>query len=131
MIASQLAEMPWWLVFAGYACIVICLWLLIAAYRAYTALPPKIVVHFGIDLQPDGWGPRWMIYLLPALYLCMIAMLFLVLQNPALFKTKTPHPESEFVRAQAILRMIFLGTGVLFVVILQAMIRNSKLPQNT
>jgi len=36
------------------------------ALSSYPRLPETIPVHFGFKGQADGWGGRWMIFLLPA-----------------------------------------------------------------
>lgn len=38
-----------------------------AAVAAHPLLPSRIPVHFDIQGKADGWGPRWMIFFLPAL----------------------------------------------------------------
>lgn len=38
-----------------------------SAFSSYPRLPDKIPVHFGITGQADGWGGRWMIFLLPVI----------------------------------------------------------------
>jgi uncharacterized membrane protein len=47
-------------------------WMWVAAFRAYAALPPRIPIHFNFWGIPDGWGPRWMIFLLPVLALLLL-----------------------------------------------------------
>ena len=42
----------------------------------YSRLPERIPIHFGFTGEPDNWGPRATIWLLPALGLVMSGMLF-------------------------------------------------------
>lgn len=44
------------------------------ALGAYPRLPEKIPVHFGISGEPDGWGGRWMIFLMPVIATLIVAM---------------------------------------------------------
>ncbi len=37
------------------------------AVRDFPGLPPRIPIHFNILGRFDGWGPRWMIFFLPAI----------------------------------------------------------------
>jgi uncharacterized membrane protein len=49
-------------------------WIWVAAVRAHASLPSRIPIHFDLFGRPDGWGPRWMIFLLP-----LISVLLLLL----------------------------------------------------
>lgn len=44
------------------------------ALGAYPRLPEKIPIHFGISGEPDGWGARWMIFLMPVIATLIVAM---------------------------------------------------------
>lgn len=44
------------------------------ALGAYPRLPEKIPIHFGISGEPDGWGGRWMIFLMPVIATLIVAM---------------------------------------------------------
>lgn len=57
----------------------------IAAVRVYAALPSRIPVHFDLFGRPDGWGPRWMIFLLP-----LISLLLLLLWSVIGFGSSSP-----------------------------------------
>ncbi|MEY4168880.1 MAG: DUF1648 domain-containing protein [Blastocatellia bacterium] len=37
------------------------------SFAAYPLLPRRIPIHFNILGRPDGWGARWMVWLLPLL----------------------------------------------------------------
>ncbi len=50
----------------------------IQAWRMYRFLPARIPVHFGFRGEPDGWGKRQMVWLLPIISLVMVAFLSLV-----------------------------------------------------
>ena len=41
----------------------------------WTAMPATVPSHFGINGQPDAWGPRWNLFLLPALALVIVSLL--------------------------------------------------------
>lgn len=44
------------------------------ALGAYPRLPEKIPVHFGISGEPDNWGGRWMIFLMPVIATLIVAV---------------------------------------------------------
>lgn len=46
---------------------------LIQAWRMYRFLPARIPIHFGFRGEPDGWGKRGMIWLLPIISVVMVA----------------------------------------------------------
>lgn len=48
---------------------------LVQAARMYRFLPARIPIHFGFRGEPDGWGSRGMIWLLPILSVVMVAFL--------------------------------------------------------
>jgi hypothetical protein len=41
----------------------------------WTAMPATVPSHFGINGQPDAWGPRWNLFLLPACALVVVSLL--------------------------------------------------------
>ena len=44
------------------------------AFRSYPSLPERIPVHFGISGEADGWGGRWMIFLMPLIATLIFAL---------------------------------------------------------
>jgi hypothetical protein len=46
---------------------------LVQAARMYRFLPARIPIHFGFRGEPDGWGKRGMIWLLPIISVLMVA----------------------------------------------------------
>lgn len=32
---------------------------------AFPSAPETVAIHFDLRMQPDGWGPRWQLFLLP------------------------------------------------------------------
>ncbi|MBS1790416.1 MAG: DUF1648 domain-containing protein [Acidobacteria bacterium] len=49
----------------------LCWWV---AVSSYPSLPETIPVHFGISGEPDNWGGRWMIFLLPTIASLIVAL---------------------------------------------------------
>ena len=45
-----------------------------AAIASYPALPETIPVHFGWNGRADGWGGRWMIFLMPVIATLIVAL---------------------------------------------------------
>ena len=48
----------------------------------YGSLPDTIPTHFGVGGNPDGWGPRWMVFLLPAVELTLYLTLTFMARIP-------------------------------------------------
>jgi hypothetical protein len=46
---------------------------LVQAARMYRFLPARIPIHFGFRGEPDGWGKRGMIWLMPIISALMVA----------------------------------------------------------
>ncbi|MDQ3009479.1 MAG: DUF1648 domain-containing protein [Acidobacteriota bacterium] len=44
------------------------------AIASYPRLPESIPVHFGLTGEVDGWGGRWMIFLMPAIATLIFAL---------------------------------------------------------
>lgn len=34
---------------------------------AWSGLPPVVPVHFDLSGEPNGWGPRWLLWIVPAI----------------------------------------------------------------
>lgn len=49
----------------------------------YAQLPEQVPIHFGFRGEPDGWGRRAMIWLLPAVGFAIYLGLTLILLGPA------------------------------------------------
>lgn len=57
-------------------------WMLGTVLLAWDSLPATIPTHFGISGEPDGWGPRWTIILLPLLAIGLYAALTVMARYP-------------------------------------------------
>lgn len=44
------------------------------ALSSYPRLPERIPVHFGLSGEADGWGRRWMIFLMPLIATLIVAL---------------------------------------------------------
>jgi hypothetical protein len=57
------------------------------AYVAWnwSAIPAVVPIHFGFHGRPDGWGPRWTIWFVPALAVLLLTGLSLVRRMPERF----------------------------------------------
>jgi uncharacterized membrane protein len=84
---------------------------LIQAGRMYPFLPPKIPIHFGFRGEPDGWGSRGMIWLLPIISVLMVAFLSAI----PLIPSDKPAPAG-------LLEALNLEMAALYFVILQGQI---------
>ena len=56
---------------------------LVQAARMYRFLPARIPIHFGFRGEPDGWGSRGMIWLLPIISVLMVAFLSVIPMIPS------------------------------------------------
>jgi len=45
-----------------------------SALASYPNLPETIPVHFGLSGEADGWGSRWMIFLMPVIATLIVAV---------------------------------------------------------
>jgi uncharacterized membrane protein len=57
-------------------------WMLGVVLFSYTSLPASIPTHFGLGGEPDGWGPRWMIFIFPAIGLSLYLLLTFLARIP-------------------------------------------------
>lgn len=100
------------------------------AARIYSSLPEVITIHFGIDLKPDGWRNKKWIFLLPFVYTFLVSVVLLFLNHPWTFHYPvaiTPENyQAKYAEAIITLRTIFLGVGLLFLIILHFMIKASR-----
>ncbi len=66
----------------------------------YTALPETIPIHYGIDGQPDGYGPRWTVWILPAIGLVTYIGLAILTRFPHIYnypvKITAENAESQY-----------------------------------
>ncbi len=52
-------------------CLILTWWV---AFSSYPRLPERIPVHFGLSGEADGWGGRWMIFLMPIVASAIVAL---------------------------------------------------------
>lgn len=52
-------------------CLILAWW---SALASYPRLPERIPVHFGLSGEADGWGGRWMIFLMPSVATLIVAL---------------------------------------------------------
>jgi uncharacterized membrane protein len=62
------------------------------AFGSYPRLPETIPVHFGLRGEADGWGRRWMIFLLPIISTTVFTIQYLAL-NYGMVRANKPVPE--------------------------------------
>lgn len=51
-------------------------------YQGWQALPARIPTHFNLTGEADGWGPKWMLYLMAAIPVVTYLILFAVQRLP-------------------------------------------------
>src|SRR5688500_5239102 len=83
----------------------------IQAWRMYRFLPARIPIHFGLRGEPDGWGKRGMIWLLPIISVLMVA-----------FVSAVPHLPSDKPAPHELLAALNLEMAALYFTILQGQI---------
>ncbi|MDX1478757.1 MAG: DUF1648 domain-containing protein [Saprospiraceae bacterium] len=78
-----------WLALAGLVVAIV-----LPVYH-YGDLPETIPVHFGVTGEADGFGPRWIIWLLPAIGLAIYAGLSRLVRHPHSFNYPVPITEKN------------------------------------
>jgi hypothetical protein len=63
------------------------------ALGSYPRLPETIPVHFGLSGEADGWGRRWMIFLLPIISTAVFTIQYLAV-NYGMVRASKPVPEA-------------------------------------
>lgn len=84
----------------------------------YHSLPESIPIHYGFDGVPDGFGPRYMIWLLPGVGILLYVGLMWFANYPHLFnypvRITTENIYRQYRYAQRVLRMIATLLVVMF-----------------
>jgi uncharacterized membrane protein len=74
-------------------------------YQGAVSLPARIPTHFGLGGAPDGWGPRYMLYVLLGIAVVLYVGLTLVQRVPRLYN----YPVKVTDENRARLQMIAVG----------------------
>lgn len=72
---TALLSRPAWVLAADATAVLVLLGAWVLAVSSYPQLPAQIPTHFGVSGRPDGWGPRVMIFFLPALQTVILAFM--------------------------------------------------------
>jgi uncharacterized membrane protein len=56
----------------------------------WSAMPDRVPMHFGISGKPDGWGPRWTLFLLPVIAVALLSLLTVGKRFPSHFNYPVP-----------------------------------------
>lgn len=95
--------------------------LLVLPFAYYGGLPDRIPIHFGLDGQPDKWGGKKTLLLLPAVGLVISVLLTLVNRHPHKFNYLveiTPeNAERQYRNAMLMIRVLRLLILLLFLYI--------------
>ncbi len=67
--------------------IALTLWATVLVLVSWPDLPDRIPIHFNASGAVDGWGPSWMIWLLPAISIVLVSAMLLVQRYPWLANT--------------------------------------------
>lgn len=57
---------------------------------AFPSAPETVAIHFDLRMQPDGWGPRWQLFLLPVGAVGFAVLMWFIVKIGA---EKTAHPQ--------------------------------------
>ena len=79
------------------------------ALSVYPRLPEQIPVHFGVKGEPDRWGGRWMIFLLPMIGAAVLALNYWIYEY---LSPGSPRPIPPEMKAP--LRLLSLEMSVIF-----------------
>lgn len=100
------------------------------AVIAYTSMPETIPIHFNIKGEPDGYGSRLTLMILPAIATLTIPPMVLLSRYPHIFNYVVKiTPENQLVQyrlAARFIRLMAAGVGIIFIIILQAMITSAE-----
>jgi len=93
----------------------------------YPGLPDEIATHFALDGTPNGWGPKWTLFVLLGVFLVLLVAVDVLSRRPRLFNYATKvtsenaqrlYREGErmmvglqFALACTLLGLVLLGTG--------------------
>jgi len=84
-------------------------WMVGLAIFSYSALPAVIPTHFGLGGEPDGWGPRWTILVLPAVGLALYLLLTLLGRIPHRLNYPWKITEANAARQYRLVRIFLTG----------------------
>ena len=57
---------------------------------AFPSAPETVAIHFDLRMQPDGWGPRWQLFLLPVGAVGFAVLMWFIVKVGA---ENTAHPQ--------------------------------------
>ena len=57
---------------------------------AFPSAPETVAIHFDLRMQPDGWGPRWQLFLLPVGAVGFAVLMWFIVKVGA---KETEHPQ--------------------------------------
>lgn len=57
---------------------------------AFPSAPETVAIHFDLRMQPDGWGPRWQLFLLPTCVVGYAVLMWFIVKIGA---ENTAHPQ--------------------------------------
>ena len=57
---------------------------------AFPSAPETVAIHFDLRMQPDGWGPRWQLFLLPVGAVGFAVLMWFIVKVGA---KETAHPQ--------------------------------------
>ncbi len=63
---------------------------LIVVAVAFPSMPETAAIHFDLYMQPDGWGPRWQLFLLPTCVVGYAVLMWFIVKIGA---ENTAHPQ--------------------------------------
>jgi len=57
----------------------------VATAASFSSLPQRIVTHYNFAAEPDGWGDRWTVWLLPIIGVGIYFLFRLAVKYPQYF----------------------------------------------
>lgn len=79
------------------------------AFSSYPRLPETIPIHFGFSGEANGWGRRWVIFLLPVIATTIFTVEYLAF-NHGIVRASRPVPEA----AKVPMHVLMLELSVIF-----------------
>lgn len=80
--------------------------LIVLPLLKWSSLPEKIPTHFGFSGEPDSWGAKWIIWLLPGIGLVLYGFLTIAVRFPHRFNYPWPINEENAQRQYALARTL-------------------------
>lgn len=106
------------------------LFLIVVPVACYSALPETIPTHFDLNGEPDGWGSREMIFILPGVGLVLYVLMTFIGRSPHrhnyLWEITESNAPMQYALAVRVVSLIKCEVVWLFAILAWLMIRTAQ-----